>query len=147
MEGGGVLTVPSWIVQEMRSKVQQAYPNEGCGAVLHRVGHPDELVDHHYQVISMDNVSKDPRRNYSWSERQMRLLFENMERTATELHIIYHSHPETVPEPSEVDTLAAWYPGVHYAIFSLAGGRDDLWWSSYLCVAPGVLEQEEVVMR
>lgn len=142
-----MLEVPEWVIQEMHQRVQSDYPNESTGAVLHRKGRPGELFDHEYRVVGMHNNAKDPRNNYEWSAKQQELLFETMERTDMDLHIIYHSHPETDPTPSETDRLAAWYAGVHYIIFSSAVGDGVPWFESWLCTIPGKLEPEEVRLR
>lgn len=134
-----MLEIPEWVLKEMHAKVQAEYPNEATGAVLRSSG-----SDTFYTVVAIANVAKEPRQNYAWSEEETRKLFRRMHQMDCDLLAIYHSHPETTPEPSTTDIGAAWFVGVHYVIFSLAGGKDDLWYRSFLCRSLGDLEQEEV---
>jgi proteasome lid subunit RPN8/RPN11 len=46
-------------------------------------------------------------------------VFEEMEKGAMEMLAIYHSHPRTIPFPSETDVRLAFYPEVASIIISL----------------------------
>jgi len=139
-----MLEIPEWVVKEMHAHVAREYPDEATGAVLMARG---PAPGHwKYRVVPMRNGARDPRQNYSWSRGQTMALFRDMDRTDSGLLVIYHSHPETMPEPSVVDQESAWFLGAHYVIFSLVGGKDDLWYQSYLCHAPGDLQREEVIL-
>jgi proteasome lid subunit RPN8/RPN11 len=140
-----MLEIPEWLLRQMHTAAMSAYPNEGSGAVL--IGDGEPFADREFRLVRMTNVSANPRMEFSWSREEMLAMFEEMDRTHTELFIVFHSHPETSPEPSKIDEMAAWYPGVHYVIFSAAGGKEDLWYGSYLCTVPGTLVKEEVVLR
>jgi proteasome lid subunit RPN8/RPN11 len=51
-------------------------------------------------------------------EEQMR-VFEEIEKEAMEMVAIYHSHPRSIPFPSETDVKLAFYPEVASIIISL----------------------------
>ena len=46
-------------------------------------------------------------------------VFEEMEKESLEMIAIYHSHPHTIPFPSETDVKLAFYPDVASIIISL----------------------------
>ena len=46
-------------------------------------------------------------------------VFEEMEKESMEMIAIYHSHPHTIPFPSETDVKLNFYPDVSSIIISL----------------------------
>jgi proteasome lid subunit RPN8/RPN11 len=46
-------------------------------------------------------------------------VFEEMEKESMKMVAIYHSHPHTIPFPSETDVKLAFYPDVSSIIISL----------------------------
>ncbi len=139
-----MLDVPQWLLTEMHTHVKIEFPNEACGAVLRRKGANGGVSDNSYVHMPMRNVATNPRLEYAWDAVEHRRLYDKAEEHLADMWVIYHSHPETAPEPSETDKKAAWYPGVHYLIFSTAGGKEDQWYQSYVCTEPGELVREEV---
>jgi proteasome lid subunit RPN8/RPN11 len=53
------------------------------------------------------------------SPRDQLRVFEEMEKESMEMVAIYHSHPHTIPFPSETDVKLAFYPDVSSIIISL----------------------------
>jgi proteasome lid subunit RPN8/RPN11 len=53
------------------------------------------------------------------SPRDQMKVFEEMERESMEMVAIYHSHPLTIPFPSETDVKLAFYPDISSIIISL----------------------------
>lgn len=133
--------IPEWLLQKMHQHVNEDAPNEASGVVLRRKEGEGGVVYYHQR---MENVSPRPRTEFSWDTAEHRALYDHMDEHDMEMWIIYHSHPETMPEPSSTDEHAAWYVGVHHLIFSVAGGPQDRWVNSYMCVEPGKLVIEEV---
>lgn len=138
-----MLEMPQWLLTQMHRNVRQQHPHEASGMVARRRS-PSGLIDTLYRHTPMRNVDPNPRSGYAWEAEDQLLLWDQMEIEGTEPWIIYHSHTETDPEPSSIDHNAAWFPGVHYLIFSTAAGAEDVWYQSYLCTAPGELLKEEV---
>ncbi len=56
---------------------------------------------------------------YSMSPQEQLKVFEEMEKESMEMIAIYHSHPHTIPFPSETDVKMAFYPEVSSIIISL----------------------------
>ena len=56
---------------------------------------------------------------YFMSPRDQLRVFEEMEKESMEMIAIYHSHPQTIPFPSETDVKLAFYPDVSSIIISL----------------------------
>lgn len=137
-----MLEIPQWLLTELHKHVNAEHPHEASGMVARRKR--AALVDGMYRHTPMTNVDPNPRMAYAWSESEQLALWDTMDIEGTVPWIIYHSHTETAPEPSAVDRGAAWFPGVHYLIFSTAGGPEDVWYESWLCTEPGILVGEIV---
>lgn len=86
-------------------------PLECCGIL----GGRDGTV---HRAFKLKNEERSPLR-YSISPQDQLRVFEEMEREAMEMVAIYHSHPRTIPFPSEADVRLAFYPEVASVIISL----------------------------
>lgn len=146
-----MLEIPQWLLTDIHAHVHRDHPHEASGMVSRRKeGQPAfgsrnlPPVGNMYRHTRMTNVDPNPRVAYAWSEAEQLALWDTMDQENTTPWVIYHSHTETAPEPSSVDQNAAWFPGVHYLIFSTAGGVEDLWYASWLCTEPGKLVSEVV---
>lgn len=147
-----MLEIPQWLLDDIHGHVKRDHPNEACGMVSRRKDMPVETTfgspitrgGSTYRHTPMTNVDPNPRMAYAWSESEQLALWDTMDQEGTVPWVIYHSHTETAPEPSGIDRGAAWFPGVHYLIFSTAGGPEDVWYESWLCTEPGVLVCELV---
>ncbi len=53
-------------------------------------------------------------------------MFKDMEKKRLDMVAIYHSHPHTIPFPSERDVRYAFYPDVAYVIISLKDGETSV---------------------
>ncbi len=134
--------VPEWLMREMHQHCLDESPNEASGVVL-RGKEPGP--GRRYEHVRMPNASANPRTEFSWAVDDHRRLYECMDAEGMDIWLIYHSHPETMPEPSSVDERASWHVGVHHLIFGLAGGPEDRWVNSYMCIEPGTLALETLV--
>ena len=66
----------------------------------------------------LSNIEKSSDRFSIGPQEQLR-AFEEMEKESMEMIAIYHSHPHTIPFPSETDVKMAFYPEVSSVIISL----------------------------
>ncbi len=87
------------------------WPLECCGIL----GGKEETVK---KAFVLSNAEKSPLR-YSMSPQEQLRVFEEMERELIEMIGIYHSHPNTIPFPSETDVKMAFDPELSSIIVSL----------------------------
>lgn len=99
------------VLQEMIDHAKKELPLECCGILSGR----DRMGE---KAFEMQNAEKSPVR-YSMSPLEQLRVFEEMERESMEMMAIYHSHPHTIPFPSETDVKMAYYPEVPSIIISL----------------------------
>jgi proteasome lid subunit RPN8/RPN11 len=86
-------------------------PLECCGIL----GGKDHTVG---KAFELQNIEKSPIL-YTMSPQDQLKVFEEMEKESMEMIAIYHSHPQTIPFPSETDVKLAFYPDVSSIIISL----------------------------
>ena len=86
-------------------------PLECCGIL----GGKGETVQ---RAFELQNAEKSPIR-FSISPQEQLKFFDEIERHSIEMLAIYHSHPDSIPFPSETDVNMAFYPEVSSIIISL----------------------------
>jgi proteasome lid subunit RPN8/RPN11 len=86
-------------------------PLECCGIL----GGKEKTVEKVFELKNSEESSV----QYSMSPRDQLKVFEEMEKESMEMVAIYHSHPHTIPFPSETDVKLAFYPDVSSIIISL----------------------------
>lgn len=97
----------------MVAHAQAEAPNECCGMLGGRDGVP-------LTFYPARNRFESPMRFEIDSRDQIRITNE-IEAAGEELLVLFHSHPATEAYPSQTDVnLASWWPGVIWAICSLA---------------------------
>jgi len=106
-----MLRIPKTIFQEMVDHAKREWPLECCGLL----GGKDKTVKKSFEL---QNTEKSPVL-YSMSPREQIKVFEEMEKESMEMIAIYHSHPKTIPFPSETDVKLTFYPDVSSVIISL----------------------------
>jgi proteasome lid subunit RPN8/RPN11 len=109
-----MIQVPKKIYHQMIEHAKREAPLECCGIL----GGSEKGVQ---RAFELKNVEESPVR-YSISPQDQMRTFEEMEKESMEMVAIYHSHPHTVPFPSETDVKLAFYPDVASIIISL---RDE----------------------
>jgi proteasome lid subunit RPN8/RPN11 len=105
------LRIPKFIYQEIIEHAKREWPLECCGIL----GGRDGVV---VKAFELQNIEKSPIR-YSMSPQEQWNVFEEMDKQQIEMVGIYHSHPHTIPFPSETDVKLACYPDVVTIIVSL----------------------------
>jgi proteasome lid subunit RPN8/RPN11 len=95
----------------MVEHAREQWPLECCG-ILSGKG---EVVE---KVYELNNEEGSPVRYMISPQEQLR-AFGEMEKESMEMIGIYHSHPHTIPFPSETDVKLAFYPEVASIIISL----------------------------
>jgi proteasome lid subunit RPN8/RPN11 len=93
-------------------------PLECCGIL----GGKEKAVQ---KAFELRNVERSPVR-YSMSPQDQIRVFDEMEKDSMEMIAIYHSHPHTIPFPSETDVRLAFYPDVSSIIISLRDERNPM---------------------
>jgi proteasome lid subunit RPN8/RPN11 len=106
-----MVRIPKTIFQEMVDHAKREWPLECCGIL----GGNDETVQKSFEF---QNTEKSPVL-YSMSPREQMKVFEEMEKESMKMVAIYHSHPHTIPFPSETDVKLTFYPDVSSIIISL----------------------------
>jgi proteasome lid subunit RPN8/RPN11 len=106
-----MIRIPESIYRRMVEHAQREWPLECCGIL----GGRDHTVEKAFELM---NGEKNTTR-YFMSPRDQLRVFEEMEKESMEMIAIYHSHPHTIPFPSETDVKLAFYPDVSSIIISL----------------------------
>lgn len=70
------------------------------------------------KAFKLSNSEKSSTR-YSMCPQEQLRVFEEVEKESMGMIAIYHSHPHTIPFPSETDVKMAFYPEVSSIIISL----------------------------
>jgi len=109
--GRKMIRIPKSIYLKMIEHAKKESPLECCGIL----GGKGNTVE---KVFGLENAEKSLVR-YSMSPQDQLRVFEEMEKEAIEMLAIYHSHPNTIPFPSETDVKLAFYPEVSSIIISL----------------------------
>jgi proteasome lid subunit RPN8/RPN11 len=95
----------------MLDHARKEWPLECCGILSGK----EKIVQ---KAFKLKNSEESPVR-YSMSPQDQLKVYEEMEKESMEMVAIYHSHPQTIPFPSETDVKLAFYPDVASIIISL----------------------------
>jgi proteasome lid subunit RPN8/RPN11 len=106
-----MLRIPKAIFQEMVDHAKREWPLECCGIL----GGKDKIVEKSFEIQNAQKSSF----LYSMAPREQMRVFEEMEKESMKMVAIYHSHPHTIPFPSETDVKLTFYPDVSSIIISL----------------------------
>jgi len=111
-----MIRIPESINRRMVEHAQKEKPLECCGLL----GGKDQTVQ---EIFETQNVARSPIL-FSMDPKEELMVLEKMENQSMEIIAIYHSHPHTIPFPSEVDVKMAFSFDVPLVIISL-NERDD----------------------
>jgi proteasome lid subunit RPN8/RPN11 len=106
-----MITIPKFIYLQMIEHAKKESPLECCGIL----GGKANTVE---KAFVLQNAEKSEIR-YSMSPQDQMRAFEEIEKESMQMIAIYHSHPHTIPFPSETDVKLAFYPEVSSIIISL----------------------------
>ena len=106
-----MLRIPKVIYQEMVDHAKREWPLECCGILSGK----EKTVQ---KAFELKNTEESPVL-YSMSPQEQIKVFEEMEKESMEMIAIYHSHPRTIPFPSETDVKLSFYPDISSVIISL----------------------------
>jgi len=106
-----MIRIPKSIYDDIVEHAKKESPLECCGILGGRGGTVGK-------VYELSNIEKSSDRFSIGPQEQLR-VFEEMEKESMEMIAIYHSHPHTIPFPSETDVKMAFYPEVSSIIISL----------------------------
>ncbi|MDI6764875.1 MAG: M67 family metallopeptidase [Thermodesulfobacteriota bacterium] len=106
-----MIRIPKPIYIAIVEHARKESPLECCGILSGK----DGAVQ---RAFELRNEEQSPVR-YSMLPQEQLKVFEEMERESLDMVAIYHSHPHTLPFPSETDVEMAFYPEVFSVIISL----------------------------
>jgi len=106
-----MLRIPKAIYQKMLDHAKRESPLECCGILSGK----EKTVQ---KAFELKNTEGSPVL-YSMAPQEQMKVFEEMEKESMEMIAIYHSHPKTIPFPSETDVKLTFYPDVSSVIISL----------------------------
>ncbi|MEM6285348.1 MAG: M67 family metallopeptidase [Chloroflexota bacterium] len=106
-------------VKTITAHARNGAPNEVCGLIGGRDGKASDIVP-------VDNVSAQPDVHYEMHPQQQIDTMLRWQRTGLDLIGIYHSHPHSLPIPSQTDIRDATYPAAAYLIVSLKNPQAEL---------------------
>jgi proteasome lid subunit RPN8/RPN11 len=132
-----MLRIPKTIYQEMLDHAKREWPLECCGIL----GGRDKTVQKSFEL---QNTEESPVL-YSMSPRDQMKVFEEMEKESMKMVAIYHSHPKTIPFPSETDVKLTFYPDVSSVIISLKEKENPVMKAFQISKEAIYLEEIEVI--
>jgi len=109
-----MVKIPQTIFKEMVDHASREAPLECCGILAGK----GRTVRRMYEMRNTDGS----RTTYLMPPEEQLEVFREIEKERLDMVAIYHSHPHTIPFPSERDVRLAFYPEVVYIIISLERG-------------------------
>ncbi len=106
-----MIQIPRAIYERMIEHAKKESPLECCGLLSGK----GKTVQ---KVFEIPNAEKSPTR-YTMSPLDQLKAFDEIEKESLEMVAVYHSHPRTIPFPSETDVKLAFYPEISSVIISL----------------------------
>src|SRR5512147_3106246 len=106
-----MIRIPKPIYEGIVEHSKREWPLECCGIL----GGTEETVR---KAFELSNTERSSTRYLMCPQEQFK-VFEEMEKESMEMIAIYHSHPHTIPFPSETDVKLTFYPDVSSVIVSL----------------------------
>jgi len=132
-----MIRIPKTIYQGMLNHAKKEWPLECCGILSGK----EKTVQ---KAFELKNTEESPVK-YLMSPQDQLEVFEKMEKESMEMIAIYHSHPKTIPFPSETDVRLAFYPEVSSVIISLKKEKNPVVKAFHIRKEAIYLEEIEVV--
>ena len=106
-----MIRIPRSIYEKMVEHARREDPVECCGIL----GGSDETVQKSFEIKNVESSSV----QFLMDPQEQLHTFEVMENSSMEMVAIYHSHPHTIPFPSETDVQKTLDPRMPTVIISL----------------------------
>jgi proteasome lid subunit RPN8/RPN11 len=113
-----MMRIPETIFKKMVEHALREVPLECCGILAGK----GRTVHRIYEMRNADGSKI----SYFMAPEEQLEVFQEIERDGLDMVAIYHSHPHTIPFPSEKDVRLAFYPDVAYIIISLKDGETSV---------------------
>lgn len=113
-----MVRIPKAIFQKMVIHALREAPLECCGILA---GKGKTVL----RIYEMGNANGS-RTSYFMPPGEQLEVFLEMEKEGLDMVAIYHSHPHTIPFPSERDVRLAFYPNIAHIIISLKEGNTSV---------------------
>jgi proteasome lid subunit RPN8/RPN11 len=113
-----MIRIPESIYGKMVKYAQKEKPLECCGLL----GGKDQTVR---EIFETQNVARSPIL-FSMDPKEELMVLKEIENQSMEIIAIYHSHPHTIPFPSEADVKMAFSFDVPLVIISFKEGDDSV---------------------
>lgn len=113
-----MIRIPESIYRRMVKHAQKEKPLECCGFL----GGKDLTVQ---EIFETQNVARSPIL-FSMDSKEELMVFEEMENHSLGIVAIYHSHPHTIPFPSEADVKMAFSFDIPLVIISFKEKDDSV---------------------
>ena len=133
-----MIRIPKTIYQGMLDHAKKESPLECCGILSGK----EKTVEKAFQL---KNTEESPVQ-YSMAPQDQLRIFEEMEKESMEMIAIYHSHPHTIPFPSETDVKLAFYPEISSVIISLKEEKNPVVKAFQIRKEAIYLEEIEVIL-
>ncbi len=114
---GPHLRIPAGLYDEMIDHLRSNLPLEGCGIIACE---SDVAV----KVFRGTNTESSETR-YNMDLAEIVDAFEEIDRHEWQLGALFHSHPQSIPVPSQTDLAHAYYPDTLMVIVSFASEPPD----------------------
>lgn len=106
------MELPRPLVNQLLHYAQINPEQEVCGLISSKQGLPE-------QCYPVKNAAEQPQRRFAMEEAQLVATLRQIREQGEELLAIFHSHPSTSAEPSNIDLEEDQYPEVMKLIISL----------------------------
>jgi len=113
-----MIRIPESIYRRMIEHAQKEKPLECCGLL----GGKNQTVQ---EIFETQNIARSPIL-FSMDPKEELMILEEMENQSMDIIAIYHSHPHTIPFPSEADVKMAFSFNVPLVIISLKETNDSV---------------------
>jgi proteasome lid subunit RPN8/RPN11 len=113
-----MIRIPILLYDKIIDHAKREWPIECCG-ILSGKG---DTIEKAYELRNEEESSI----RYIMSPQEQLRVFDEMDKESMEMVAIYHSHPHTIPFPSETDVRLFFYPEVASIIISLKDEKDPV---------------------
>ena len=113
-----MIRIPRSILQKMIEHARREDPLECCGIL----GGMNDMAEKSFEIRNLKSSSV----QFLMDPQEQLNAFEQMEESSMEMVAVYHSHPHTLPFPSEMDVQKTFDPDMPSIIISLKEKDDPM---------------------